>query len=221
MTLKIEAFVEIGFDFEGTSLRFGKIGKDEKLTKDAYVVIQNPDKTKIVDVKTSSPHIKARMVGEPEKKNDQYRAKIAITAGPGLPIGKLQDRVTVTSNDPQNHEATLDVYGVVIDNVEVQPDSINFLVDDSRKFTNTKTQSISVVNYITESPLKIKDVIDSGNNLNIDVKTIDPGVRYLVLATIKDDAFGDKPLLTGDIKIVTDNKNYGEFDIKYSAKHVK
>jgi len=219
-TLRIAAFVEIGFDFEGTSLRFGKMGRDEVLVKNANLVVQDPGKTKIVDISTSNPLVKARQEGEPVKTGDQYKVNISVTVGPGLPIGKLQEKVIIRSSDSENPEATLDLYGVIIDNIEVTPDSLNFLVDDSRKFTNQKSQTITIVNYIKSSPINILEAVDSGDNLTIDVKTIEPGQRFLVMATIKDDAFGDKLQLGGSIRIKTDSKEYGEFVVNYGALHV-
>jgi len=212
--------VEIGFDFEGTSLRFGKIGRDEVFTKNANLVMQDPGKAKIVDISTSNPLVKARQEGEPVKTGDQYKVKIAVTVGPGLSVGKLQEKVIIRSSDPENPEATLNLYGMITDNIEVTPDSLNFLLDDSRKFTNKKSQTITIVNYIKSSPINILGVVDSGDNLTVDVKTIEPGQRFLVMATLKDDAFGDKLQIGGSIKIQTDSKEYGEFVVNYGALHV-
>jgi len=84
------------------------------VSKTSIIVIDDPEKTRIIDLKSSSPLITASQVDFLEKKDGYSRLKIQVTAAPGLPIGKFVETITVYSNNDRKSEATLRLTGDVL-----------------------------------------------------------------------------------------------------------
>lgn len=113
-SLSFKAFIEVIFDFAIHNLYMGKFHKDREVSKSSIIVVDDPEKTRIIDLKSSSPFITARQLDYLENKDGYSRLKIQVTVAPGLPVGKFAETVTAYSNSDRKSEATLRLTGDVL-----------------------------------------------------------------------------------------------------------
>lgn len=214
--LVVTAFIQVEFDFASGSLYFGSVPRNETVTKSAFIQILDPDRTEITDITTSSPYVEAKRLKDPPA-GHEGEVEIRVTMSPGLPPGRVNETVTVRSNLSSKPEARLRVSGVILGDVEVAPDALRFFYSESEGAENQlPPQKLEVVNRSTEAPLRILEVKDPQDRLELELEAIEDGRRYEVTATLKKEALGAQGVATGFILITTDNPEQREITVRYS-----
>jgi hypothetical protein len=214
--LKIEAFVEVEFDFTSYVLDFGTISDKDTVTKSVFLSIKNPQEAKITDITTSTPFIVARQVGPVDM--DSGRAEIEITVLPGLPYGRINGTVTVHSNLESKPQANLRIMGRVIGDVEVTPDVLFFTFRGSKEITDRELQKrLMITNRSKERSLKILGIADPDGRMDIELKMLREGQQYQADVTLKRQVLEGKMPLNGFVVINTDNPKQSEIKVRYTV----
>jgi len=213
--IHVKAFVEVVFGFESSSLRIGNIHKEESVTKTAFIQVKDKEVTKITDIITSSPFITAREVNYTDTIGANKKFKIEMTVSPGLPIGRINETITVRSNLEQRPETKLGLYGNVIGDIEVKPKSLSFAVRDSEDPQLRQTKKLIITNHQKDNPLEILNVYDPDDHLELEVRTKEKGSKFELLVILK-----GKELLKGDkfggtIIITTNNPDEKKIVVPY------
>jgi hypothetical protein len=77
----------------------------------------------ITDVKSSSPHISAKVIGT-SRQNGWTSADLSVTLDKDAPAGYLQDHLSLVTNEGQSIQMPLAVEGRVVSSVTVSPSSL-------------------------------------------------------------------------------------------------
>jgi len=209
--------VELDFEFITPSLYFGKIGEGEKITKSAYLQVKDPAEIEILDIETGSPLISARKVGYGEKEKNKRIYEIEVTIGPGLPVGQFLDTVTVHSNLARKPMTILRLTGIVSGAVEVTPPSLTFMVNTKETSGRSRTKTVYITNYVKDVPLEILEVIDQDDHVEFELDPTEVEEKFKLTVTLTEEDVPEGGNLNGSIKIITNNPNYKELLVYYSA----
>jgi hypothetical protein len=220
--ISITAFIEVEFDFASYSLDFGKVSKDETVTKSAFLEIKDPQSTKITDITTSSPFISAKRP-EPSVQPDSDKIEIEVTLSPGLPLGRINETVSAHSNLPSKPQADLRLGGTIVGDVDVTPEALSFVISESADgSTQSNQQRLTVLNRSTTKSLKVLSVHDSDDRLQLDLNTIEKGHQFEIVASLRPEVVETaEQSLHGMIVITTDNPDQPEITVHYSIRKRK
>jgi hypothetical protein len=212
----------VEFDFKTTRLSFGKVSKDESVTKKAVLQILNPKETKIVGIETSSPFIRAEQGPVSSEEGYEEGVEIEVTLEPGLPPGKIHETVTVSSNLASKPEAKLYLAGLIVGDVEVTPDMLRFMYKESQGAEKQILQhKLQIRNRSAEKTLKILKVQDPKNMLELALATIEEGRQYELTATLKNEALSVKGDTAGQLIITTNDPEQSEITVSYRVMRRK
>ncbi len=218
--ISITAFVEVEFDFASYQLDFGKVDKDDTVTKSAYLHIKDRQNVSITDITTSSPFISAKQL-KPSDTADSSNIEIDVTLSPGLPVGRFSEKVTAHSNLDSKPQATLQLAGTIVGDVEVTPEALSFVISESADGSaQSNQQRLSIHNKPTAKPLKVLSVSDSDERLVFDLKTINEGLQFEIVASLKPETMDSTLVnksLRGSILITTDNPDQPEITVSYNV----
>ncbi len=197
----------------------GKIMKDESVTKIANLMIKDAEKTKIVDVQTSSKYVEFRQI-DPIVGDDGYtRIPFEIKLLPGLAPGRFRESLTVFSNLEAFPKATLGINGLIEGDIVIQPESIRFLVFDSSKAKNQTVQKLSIKYNSKERPLEIKAISEKESRLDFELDTITKGSEYEIIATLKDEIVQEQGNRSGYIILDTNDPIQQQVKVLYQIAH--
>jgi len=216
-TIKVKATIELDFEFVAPSLYFSKFSVDETITKSAFLQVKDPAKTKILDVVSLTPAISARKVGYGTQGNKTHMFEIEVTIKPGMPIGQFLDTVIVHSNLIRKPTAILRITGTVSGAVEVNPPSLNFMVNSKETTGRNRTKYVYITNYQKKIPLEILDIIDQDDHLDFELEPTEEEGKFKLMVKLTEEDVPDGGNLSGTFKIITNNPDFKEFTIVYSA----
>lgn len=211
----VTAFVEVEFKFEYPVLVLGKINLDKPLTRKAYLIVKDPEKTKITSIESSSPLVEVRQGGLFSTPGGQPRYEIEVTLQPGLPPGFLRQTITAHSNLTAAPTSILKLSGTVQGTVECYPRYIRFYHIPSQPDRNTRMQKFLVVNKTPEQPLHLMSVEDNHKRMHFDIRPILDGQRYQVTATLNEPITIDEKYAKGSIVVTTDNPKQKTVTVDY------
>jgi hypothetical protein len=216
-TIHVRTFVELNFEFVMPSLYFGRIGPADQKIESAYLRVKDPSETEILNIENKSPLVSVRKVGygNTEENSDKY--EIEVTIGPGLPVGQFLDSVVVHSNLTDRPPAVLRVLGLVLDGVEVKPQTLSFMVFENDKSNRSRTKTAYILNYQKNLPLEILDVIDEEHHVDVEISPTEENQRFKLTITLIENTVPEAGNLNGTIKIITNNPQFKELLIPYSA----
>jgi hypothetical protein len=193
----------VEFDFKSNRLDFGRISKDTTVTKTAVLQVLKPEKTKVLGITTSSPYVKAERVPGPSGAGDEGETEI--------------ETVTVRSDLASKPEAQLHLTGMIVGDVEVTPDRLRFWYSaDHNAERQILQHKVQIINRSADKTLKILDVRDSRNMLDLSLATVDEGRHYELTATLKkEDLEAGKGGQAGQLIITTNDPDQREISIGY------
>lgn len=214
-TLHITAFIEVEFGFAPATLGFGRVDKDETITKRAKILVKNPSRTKLAQLTTSSDFVMARVIDPDDGEASDNSITVEITISPGLPVGRIDQTIIATSTDTSLAETRLRLGGSIIGEVEVSPELINFAVlkNDSSDATPVP-RKVSIVNHADDQPLKIIEVHDPDDRLTLELRTLQEGQRFELLVSPKKIESTTRNLV-GSIVIKTNNPSQDSLAVRY------
>ena len=97
---------------------------------------------------------------------------MAVTVGPDVVDDLLNGHVTVYLSNYRRPHSRLYIYGLVVNDIEVTPQKLTFIVTDNAFSEQHLTRTMTVTNYHTDLPLEIVGVRDAQGFFEY---RIDPG----------------------------------------------
>jgi len=205
-------------DFENPSLYLGKVTKDEPATKSSFLLVKNPAGTEILEVTTSSEFIKAEMDDFTSNDGRYEKRRVEVTAMPGLPLGRINETVTLKTNLKDKPTAVLRLSGSVIGDIEVTPEWMTFVVADrSTAKPANLTKKVFINNHVKGATLEILEVTDAAGYLDLSLKPLSRGMKYELTAVLKTEAIPDQGSISGNVVLTTNFPSQRELAIRYSA----
>jgi hypothetical protein len=206
------------FDFEQPSLYLGKVSSDASTEKSAFILVKNLEDTEVLEVSPSSEFIKARMLDFKDNNGQYDRLKLEVTTLPGLPLGRINETVTVRTNLADKPTAVLRLTGSVIGDVEVTPEWMTFVVTDGENTRSaTLTKKIFISNHVSGANLEIVSIKDTENHLDLDLRPLTEGQKYELTATLRPESIPERGNISGNVVLTTNFPSQKEVAIRYSA----
>lgn len=214
--LYITAYIKVEFDFEQAHLNFGKIDRDETVSKSAVIKILDPDNTRITGITTSSPLVQAVQSEDPSG-GKSGEVEVEITLLPGLPPGRLNESVVAESNLESCPTARLRVTASVLGPIEIKPEVIRLACSSADTADEElPQQSIEIRSRSSETALEILEIEDPQNRLEFALSTIEEGRSYRLTAKARREALPSEGGLAGAIRIVTNVPEQSEVTVRYT-----
>lgn len=212
--LRIAAFVDVSFGFESSGLDMEKLRPEQTMSKKAYIKLKEPGGATVKNIRTSSEFVEARVVDDPESVSGG-RIPIEIRVKPGLPLGYFNNSVTVTPSVDTLPSATIRVYGTIVGDIEISPESVRFIVMKNADNSVLPSQEkVTIMNHSLGRALGIVRVFDPDGKLDIETQRVREGEEYLLLIRPINPAE-----LTldhaGAIVITTDDPELGDLLVHY------
>jgi len=204
--------VEIDFGFTTSSMSVGSVLKNDSKTRAAFLEIKDTAKTKITGISTSSEFVTAEI---DDGKYENGKVKINITINPGLPLGRINQTVTVTSSNPDKPDTKLRLSGTVIGEIEIKPENLTYIFSDSSGILNGDVKKITIINRSDSLPLEIIDISDPDGYLSIEREIIAADQQFQLICTLSEDNLPTKIRHNGRILLKTSNPEESEKTIGY------
>lgn len=214
-TVHISAVVETHFGFHSSSLYMDKVRPGQTVSKVTYLEVKDPRGVEVTNIETSAENITARVLDDPQS-SEEGRIPIEITVKPGLPFGRYNGSITVTSNVDSLPSATLQITGAVVGDVDVDPETIRFVIMKSAENSVVPAyEKVKVTNYAEGRALNITGIVDPEGILDIEKQIVREGEEYTLLIKPR-----NPEMITdsrgGTIRITTDNPDQKELMVHYS-----
>lgn len=213
--LKITALIEIAFGFSTRGMNFGTVSMKDEVTKTAYIEIKDPATTQLTELISSSPLIEVRQLPATTDADGKYKIGVEVKLKPGSKPGRFNESIKAKSNLEGIRESTLRVSATITGDIELNPLSIRFnrIPDDEEK--STTSQTVHIINKSPERDLNILAYEDPDHKLNLDLKTLQGGQRYELVATLNGDNLDESNYFKGTIEITTDNPEQEKVTVDY------
>ncbi len=216
--ISVTVLIEVEFDFESYTLNYGRMRTNDTATKSTFIQILDPEKTRFTDITTSSPFVSAKRVEASDSADNHTRIEIEVTLLPGLPPGRINETVTAHSSLESKSKATLRLTGSIVGDVEVTPEVLRFVVNESQDASDQNiSQKLQITNNSENKPLRILGARDPDDRLQLNVKTVEEGREFELTATVKPDTLFTLGNKTGTIVITTNNQEQKEITVRYNV----
>jgi hypothetical protein len=214
--LYIIANVKVLFGFETSLVDFGMLQKDEKAKQSVNFVTQGLKGIEITELKSSSEYITAKVITSESTAKSEDKIAIEICLLPGFPKGRFGAQITAKLNNDSPPGATLAVTGVIIDDIEVSPESIKFSAgNDTKQPFAPPFMKVLIINHSETQKLGIEGIRDQQNRFEFSLNTIQEGEEYEIVVTPKD--IKDlKEYFRGTVVVSTNIPTQKEISIPYT-----
>jgi hypothetical protein len=213
-SLNVSALVEVEFGFEEYSLDMGKIRKGQPFSKMATLLAKHPSIIKTIKFTSSSPYITARQSNTPA--TEKGRLNVEVSGTSDMPIGRFRATITARAGNRSESEATLQIMGAVVGNVEISPEVVQFHMDTSKNDAKSAKQILRVISTIDEARLHLLGISDADQRLTFHVDTLLAEKRYEISMTPKPAVLGARQNVSGAVTITTDDKEQPVMSVPYS-----
>ena len=190
-------------------LYLGDITGQEPIKKTIEIFDPGHGKLRIKQVTSTSRYIVTKIL--PQKK-EGLSSKIRVTIEPGMPLGKIEERVIITTNGKHTPQVEVLVNGTVHGEISLFPKSLFFgFVERGKPVVKEITVTKSGQNN-----LEILKVESASDVIITRVVTIEKGTKYLVRATCNA-THTDLGTLKDIIKIFTNNSQHPFLEVPLYA----
>ncbi|MGD9127928.1 MAG: DUF1573 domain-containing protein [Planctomycetia bacterium] len=126
--LQVRTYIRQDVVFHPGEVRFGAVGKGEKVSKKISIGYAGRSDWAIKSVKPPSKYLKTRLV-EDVRSAGQVRYTLHVELDPEAPVGYLDGQIILQTNDydAKRAQVPLAVSGMVEPPIEVRPSSLTFL----------------------------------------------------------------------------------------------
>ena len=190
-------------------LYLGDITGQESIKKTIEIFDPGHGKLRIKQVTSASRHIVTKIL--PQKK-DGLSSKIRVTIEPGMPMGKIEERVIITTNDKQTPQVEVLVNGTIHGEISLFPKSLFFGFVERGKPVGKEI----TVTKSGQSNLEILKIESASDLIITKVVTIEEGTKYLVRSTCNA-THTDLGTLKDIIKIFTNNSQHPFLEVPLYA----
>lgn len=196
----------------------GNVRAKAETKKMAYIDIGKAKKFEVTQIESSSPFITAEEIptGDPTKGRDSVR--IEITVAPGMPTGLLSAKLVVHFKDDLRPRANFFLYGIVVDDIEVSPLVVQFTVGNPGGDNADLAKTLSITNYVEDSPLEITGVEVPENLIETSIETITDGKQFAITVSPTEKMLALTSDFEGKIKIKTNNPEYEILEVPFRVK---
>lgn len=126
--LHVRTYIRQDVVFQPGEVRFGTVGKGEKVSKKISIGYAGRSNWAIKKIKAPYPFLKTRLV-EDVRAVGQVRYTLWVDLEPNAPVGYLDGQIILYTNDydPKRAQVPLAVSGMVEPPIEVRPTALAFL----------------------------------------------------------------------------------------------
>ena len=195
LTLQGEITIEVAA--EPAQLYLGRLRRGEEATRSVDVLYDAQKSIDIVKVENSHPSISVH--ADDFTTEDKKGKKLLVTIKKDAPLGRLNDRIMVTTTSQKKPVLEIPVFGSIEGDVVVAPPQVSFGV--VRK-GETKTQEISIKNRGT-NPVQVVRIQNSAPDVVAEVTAVKQGEEYLL--TLKTKGESKPGRIQGEVQIFTDH----------------
>lgn len=194
--LEIQGIVEVPLSVAPENINFGNLKQGVEESRKIYITKGGDENLKVLKAETSSDYLIVQIKELPQDPPDKYRKRfeIEVATTPDLPIGVLNETVTVYTNDKDHLKIEVPVSGNIRTGAEqsVLDDDSSLLIFPplfffgSVKQGETPSQKINIQTTGSE-PLKIEKTENHLEDfISITVNPKIEGKEYEITASVKD-----------------------------------
>ncbi|HWB08382.1 MAG TPA: DUF1573 domain-containing protein [Pirellulales bacterium] len=122
--LRVDGYIRTDVVLNPGSVEFGSIDQGQVSKKRVTVNYAGRDDWKIVDVKSSNPHVEAK-VAEKGRGNGQVAYQLTVSVAPDAPAGYLQDQLILVTNDRNYTQVPVAIEGRVVPELTISPSFVS------------------------------------------------------------------------------------------------
>ncbi len=196
-------------------MNLGTIEKNQSVSKVVYIQVKDIQNVRIDSLVSSSPYINAKLIDNPQKR-DEGKIGVKVTALSELPIGRLNETITAFCNLENNSKAVLRVRANKIGDIEIKPESMNFIINN--KNMKNLPKRILVINHNDNLPMILQNIYDPEDRFLIETKVIQEGYNVEILVKPKDEFTVQKKKLGGNLIIETNNPEQKTLTVRYGIR---
>lgn len=196
-------------------MNLGTIEKNQSVSKVVYIEVKDIQNVRIDSLVSSSPYIDAKLIDNPQKR-DEGKIGVKVTALSELPIGRLNETITAFCNLENNSKAVLRVRANKIGDIEIKPESMNFIINN--KNMKNLPKRILVINHNDNLPMILQNIYDPEDRFLIETKVIQEGYNVEILVKPKDEFTVQKKKLGGNLVIETNNPEQKTLTVRYGIR---
>lgn len=193
--------------FEVPDFDFGKVYRGSKVDHIFKFKNQGTAELKIEKVRSSCGCTAAMLSSKTIKPNATGEVKVSFNSQSFS--GDVKKNVTVYSDDPDTPKFKLSIFGVVIEEVSVNPKRIDF----SKVPYKTEFSKKLSVTSTTDLKLEIEKVETSNSDVAVSFGKDETNNEYFVNATVKKDT--DFGRINGKLIIYTNSKNQKQITVPF------
>jgi hypothetical protein len=213
-TLNISALIEVVFGFEEYLIDMGRIRKGQLVTKTATLIVKDQSLIKTLKFTSSSPNITANLSKTPTAEKGRLTVEISGTSE--MPVGRISATIMARAGKDTVSEATLQINGAVIGNVDITPEVVQFYMDTSKSDSDPAKQIIRVISTVDEARLHLLRILDVDQRLIFKIDTLLADKQYEISVTPKPAVIRARQSVSGAVIITTDDKERPVTTVPYS-----
>ena len=196
-TLTLQGEITIEVAAEPAQLYLGRLRRGEEVTRSVDVLYDAQKPIDIVKIENSHPSIS--VYPEDLTTEDKKGKKLVVTLKKDAPLGRLNDRIVVTTTSQKKPVLEIPVFGSIEGDVVILPPQVSFGV--VRK-GETKTQEISIKNRGTK-PVQVVRIQNSAANVVAELAPVKEGEEYRL--TLKTKGESQPGRIQGEVQVFTDH----------------
>lgn len=196
-TLTLQGEISVEVAAEPAQLYVGRLRRGQQVSRTIEVWHDASKAIKITKVENSHPAVS--VTTEPFSAEGRRGKKLIVTLSKDVPLGRLNDQITVTTTSEKRPTITIPVFGSLDGDLLVLPPQVPFgLVQPGE----VKTRNVNIKNR-AKTPVKITEVKSTAEGVTAEVTPITAGAEYRVSVKVSGDAPPGR--ITGAIQVVTDH----------------
>jgi hypothetical protein len=158
---------------------------------------------RIERIESTSPALSGRLVTEPGEGGKELPIRLEVQLRPGLPPGKIRERLTLHTTSQVVPRLEVPVTGTVLGDFQAEPASLTFL---SLREADAGRRSLEVkVTATGEARLRITRLEDTTGFLETAIEEVSPAREFRVKVTPRAGQGGFPPRFSGKLRIHTDS----------------
>jgi len=200
--LHVKGVIRSDIQFQPGEVNFGNVSAGDTPEKEVKFSYYGRSSWKVTEIKSTNPAIKGELT-ETERNYGQVKYQLKVKIAPDAPVGYINDRIILVTNEGRNAEIPFMVQGSVRQGVTASPDSLVFgNLDPGEEITKK-------VIIRSEKPFALKEVFCDNKQYQFELltknsDTISAKNLYIVAVKFKAPDSGSPQDFTDTIKITTD-----------------
>ncbi len=196
--LTLQGTVKTDIELKPENLYFGKIGKNEKKTLSATILLDENSPIKVLDVSSKSDYIK---IETKDLVTGKQRGKqITVSLNDDVPVGILRSHIAIKTTSKNNPVVQIPVFARIEGDLKLSPSEVSFGLLEG-PLQKTVSQTISITNE-GEKPVGIVSLKSDNPQISTELKVIEAGKKYEIIVGVGEGAIGT---LRAQIDVVTDH----------------